>query len=309
MSVATPPPSRGLVPGFSALVVATFSLIVLGALVRANGAGLACPDWPLCAGELVPEFDLKVGFEWAHRALALGIVFGLGGLTVLCQRRGVLGRFQRLFLLAWLLLAVQIVLGGLTVILQLAPWTVTAHLLFGTGFCASLFWLLRDLAEGEVRRPRALLPPAVVALTAAALALLVLQLALGGMVSAHAAGLACAAFPTCDGELLAPTLSGPVGLHVIHRLNGYLIFFVLGALAIGARRTALAPLAWLAFHLAVLQIGVGALNVLLRLPVEVTGLHSALAAALALVTTGLAREAWYARSWRAEPAAAGVQAG
>ena len=49
----------------------TFCLIVVGALVRANDAGLACPDWPLCYGEFVPTFDLKVAFEWGHRVFAL----------------------------------------------------------------------------------------------------------------------------------------------------------------------------------------------------------------------------------------------
>jgi hypothetical protein len=43
---------------------------VLGALVRAHEAGLACPDWPLCFGELVPRFDLKVAFEYGHRVTA-----------------------------------------------------------------------------------------------------------------------------------------------------------------------------------------------------------------------------------------------
>ena len=43
---------------------------MLGALVRAHEAGLACPDWPLCFGEFVPAFDLRVGFEYSHRVLA-----------------------------------------------------------------------------------------------------------------------------------------------------------------------------------------------------------------------------------------------
>ncbi|MCP5116159.1 MAG: hypothetical protein GY953_35480, partial [bacterium] len=53
------PRLRVLGVGFALLLSATYCLIVLGALVRANGAGLACPDWPLCFGQVVPEFDLK----------------------------------------------------------------------------------------------------------------------------------------------------------------------------------------------------------------------------------------------------------
>lgn len=56
--------TRKIATGFVALVVLTECLIVLGALVRAHEAGLACPDWPLCFGEFVPAFDLRVAFEW-----------------------------------------------------------------------------------------------------------------------------------------------------------------------------------------------------------------------------------------------------
>ena len=55
---------------FLALTVATLGLVVLGALVRAHGAGLACPDWPLCFGNFVPAMDLRVAFEYSHRVLA-----------------------------------------------------------------------------------------------------------------------------------------------------------------------------------------------------------------------------------------------
>ena len=40
--------ARKLGRAFFALAALTYGLIVLGALVRAHGAGLACPDWPLC---------------------------------------------------------------------------------------------------------------------------------------------------------------------------------------------------------------------------------------------------------------------
>ena len=53
--------ARWLAWGFVALVALTTALIVLGALVRAHGAGLACPDWPQCFGVWIPHFDLQMG--------------------------------------------------------------------------------------------------------------------------------------------------------------------------------------------------------------------------------------------------------
>ena len=69
--------------GFAVLAALTFCLIVVGALVRANGAGLACPDWPLCFGEVIPQFDLKVAFEWGHRVFASFVSLGLLVLSVM----------------------------------------------------------------------------------------------------------------------------------------------------------------------------------------------------------------------------------
>ena len=73
-SVAQP---SGLARGFTGIAFLTFCLIVVGALVRANDAGLACPDWPLCHGKVVPTFDLKVGFEWGHRVFAFAIFWAI----------------------------------------------------------------------------------------------------------------------------------------------------------------------------------------------------------------------------------------
>lgn len=286
--------------GFAALAALAFALIVLGALVRAHGAGLACPDWPLCFGALVPRFDFRVALEWGHRLLAGGVALGLlGGSAYALRLPELRARIARSLAVAWLLLGVQVVLGGLTVLLGLAPWTVTLHLLFGNALCAALLWTSRDLfelAESE-RAPREVPGRGVVLLAFACALVLGVQLALGGLVASHYAGLACPSFPTCDGESFAPTLRGLVGLHVLHRLGAVALLIALGALVWGARHSPwLARLATSALRLVLLQVFLGVLNVWLRLPVEVTVLHSAVAAALVLVTTLLVREALRARA-------------
>ena len=287
------PRSTSLARGYVALVAATFALIVLGAVVRAKGAGLACPDWPLCFGELVPHFDLRVALEWGHRVLAGAIALGLGLLSVpVLVDSGLRERVARPLALAWGLLLVQIVLGGLTVLLRLAPWTVTAHLAVGSAFCATLLWVARDLAEEapapESRRP---LPAGVGVLVVGVALALALQIVLGGLVSSHAAGLACAHFPTCDGRAWVPTLGGLVGLHVLHRLGAYAVGVGFVALALTTRRLGrVGALSRVGLRLVIVQIAVGAANVVSRLPVEMTALHSAMAAGLVLVTTLLVRD-------------------
>src|SRR5262245_51922878 len=102
--------------GFALLAALTWALIVLGALVRAHGAGLACPDWPLCFGEFVPQMDLHVGFEWSHRVVAGSVALCFAALAALTWRSTRAGDpVRRPLALAAALLAVQILLGALTV--------------------------------------------------------------------------------------------------------------------------------------------------------------------------------------------------
>jgi heme A synthase len=281
-----------------ALVAATTGLIVLGALVRAHGAGLACPDWPLCFGELVPRFDFHVAFEYAHRVVAGSVTLLFAGLAVATLRdRELRPRVARPLSVGAALLAVQIVLGGLTVLHLLAYWTVTAHLLVGNAFNATLLWValaLRDAPRGDA-------PPSDTSRSALGgarravgwcLALLALQLALGGLVSSTFAGMSCPEWPACSGGVWFPAWRGSVGIHLAHRWNAYLL---VGALCAAAWATRAVPgvgrLVALAAALCLVQAGVGVANVLLAIPVEVTALHSLLAALLVLALTAALRAA------------------
>ncbi len=53
------------------LIFLVVDLMVLGAAVRAFDAGLTCPDWPLCFGNVVPAFHWGVYFEFIHRSRTL----------------------------------------------------------------------------------------------------------------------------------------------------------------------------------------------------------------------------------------------
>jgi len=284
--------------GFFVLAGVTYVLIVLGALVRAHGAGLSCPDWPLCFGEVIPRFDFKIAFEWSHRVLAgsVGLVYlALGALTLRLPELGI--RMRAGLLVAGLLLAAQVVLGGLTVLELLASWTVTSHLVTGNAFALAVVLLGRRLVRLSSGDPA----PAAAdsgqrAIVSLAGALLAAQIVLGGLVSSNYAGLVCPDWPTCMNGEFVPTWTGIQGLHVFHRFVGYSVVLAIAAAAWlarshpGSRR-------WLALAaiFALAQVGVGIANVLLRLPVEITALHSALAAGLVCSVGVSVREVWRGR--------------
>ena len=272
--------SPALARGFGLLVVATTGLIVLGALVRAHEAGLACPDWPLCFGEVVPQFDLQIAFEWSHRAIAGTISLVFLGLAIATLRHPAGERARPYVLAAGALLTLQVVLGALTVWHLLAAWTVTSHLVVGNSFNVSLLLVALTLS-GRRETPPVTTPVRVLLVTTAVL--LATQIVLGGLVSSTFAGMACPEWPTCNGGHWFPSWSGSVGLHSFHRLNGYALWVALAAAALATRAIPrIRLLTGASFVLGTLQVVVGISNVLLGIPVEVTGLHSLLAALLIL---------------------------
>ncbi len=267
-----------LVSAFWAIGAATLLLMAFGATVRVHGAGLACPDWPLCFGQLVPQMDFRIFLEWGHRLVAglISVVFLVAGVLVLRdpRRRALAGG---LVIAAAVTLLAQIVLGGLTVLHLLAQWTVTSHLLAANVFLAFVLLIGRRLRQGG----RAALGPGPVAVRVStgllAFATLV-QLVLGGVVSSSYAGLVCTEWPTCFGGVWFPTFAGLIGLQVLHRLGAYAVVLIaIANAALVWNDTALRRPAALFLVLVVVQVVLGVANVILSLPVELAVLHSLVA--------------------------------
>jgi cytochrome c oxidase assembly protein subunit 15 len=293
--------ARRLAIGFAVLAGLTYALIVRGALVRANHAGLACPDWPLCFGQVIPEFNMRIAFEWGHRVMAGSIALVFATLAALTLRDAALrAHLRRLLALTAALLALQIVLGGLTVLQLLAAWTVTAHLIVGNSFALGLAFCaarLFDLSANEVPEPRPVTPSMRWLVTCCA-GMLMLQMVLGGLVSSSYAGLLCDEWPTCEGGVWVPSLQGGQGLHLLHRFNAYGLTFALFGLFLASRidpaeiGSPLRRRVAITFALVLAQIFVGVADVLMRLAPEITGLHSGLAALLCLAVALSMREVW-----------------
>ena len=117
------------------LVIGLLALTTLGGVVRVTDSGLACPDWPGCYGAVFPSGDFgehsayQVWLEWTHRLVAMLIGFVILGWAFWTLRRW--RTRQRVWVpaaAAVALLAVQVMLGALTVTEQLEDEIVTSHL-------------------------------------------------------------------------------------------------------------------------------------------------------------------------------------
>jgi len=270
--------------GFATTLL-TFALIVIGSVVRTTGSGLACPDWPLCQGRLIPPLQFNVMIEWTHRLVALLVSLAMAALAILTFARAELrARLGGFMVLALCLLALQILLGALTVWKLLDPSVVSGHLAVALLIFATLLAYTRSAgiaAEADAVQPAAR-PAGLLPVFASATALTYLQAVLGGMVSTHHAGLACPDWPACFGEWFPP-LQGLVGLQMAHRYGAYLLtalVLVAAAVARSAADRRVRAAGPLALALVVGQVVLGVSNVYLRTPVWLSAAHLATATAL-----------------------------
>ena len=297
-----------------------FVVIVLGAYTRLADAGLGCPDWPGCYGQLlVPQDEAQVveksylaqralepekGWkEMIHRYFAgtLGLAILAIALWSWARRRR--DPAQPVWLPTFLLVLVifQAALGMWTVTLLLKPVIVMAHLLGGFATLSLLVLLALRTAGGA---PRTDSPGQWRLAGAAGIVVLVAQIALGGWTSSNYAALACVDFPTCQGSWIPEmdfdeafvlwrglgvnyeygVLEHPArtAIHVSHRIGALVTFAYLAWLVFAVARStsALFGTALLIGGLLLLQVALGIGNVLLHLPLGVATAHNGVAALL-----------------------------
>jgi cytochrome c oxidase assembly protein subunit 15 len=207
-----------------------FFLIVLGATVRVTNSGLSCPDWPLCYGEVIPNFNFRIFLEWFHRVIAGGLgLCALGASLYIWIKKEMPASAKKLAVVSMLIFLVQAWLGGQTVIQLLRTEIVTAHLMGGY-----LLFTVNLLIYFRLKRAQINLEPSPFKRLFLLLWLVAFgQAILGALVSSHYGGLACGnEFPMCNGSWI-PKLEGVVAIHFVHRWNAIgLAVLVLMSLAV-----------------------------------------------------------------------------
>lgn len=312
----------------------TFDLIVFGAFTRLTDSGLGCPDWPGCyakanpfmaAGDIRnaeaampfgPVTMNKAWIEMIHRYLAMAVGLLIVAMLIISVRRVIASRHAvpadrrlpaRPGVAASLLglVVVQGAFGAWTVTQKLQPIFVTMHLLLGMALLGSLVWHASLLERSGSAPPRgasgaSLTAPRALALLA--LAVLLIQIALGGWVSANYAVLACNDFPTCQGAWVPPmdfaqgfdpwrhlgrtadggslSLAALTSIQWLHRTFAWLVFTIGAVLAWQLRRAGIVRPAIALAALLGAQFATGLVSVIFSWPLVAAVLHNAGAAAL-----------------------------
>jgi heme A synthase len=238
-------------------------------------------DWPFCYGQVGPIDHFHTLLEQVHRYLATVVSAGVVAVALQAWRLRP-SRAFRPALSAVVIVAVEIVLGAVTVVTHNAPVTVALHLavalllLAATTVTAMASWGASRPSAHEPRRPALLASSAVVATF--------VLLVSGSIVVDGNASAACATWPWCSPH--RGVTDRLVAIVLVHRGVAFVAVGLLVALAVVAllRRQGRAPgavaLAWSLLGLCAAEVAAGAVTAELSAPPAAQEVHLGLAAAI-----------------------------
>jgi heme A synthase len=265
----------------------TYFLVVVGGTVRVNNAGLSCPDWPLCYGNIFSMESLGALLEEFHRynaSIVSTLVIALAVSIFLWARQN--KRLLIASITSVALLIPQIILGGLTVLWKLDGVILTLHLATGEAFLAAVLFTAvltgkkaADASAAE-ERDRRFAQLAFINAT-----LVYLLLLTGSYVFNSGASLACPGWPLCGNAPEWAVRYHLSDINLLHRGMAILVGLVMIWTLFSAwRRRKIArdqaSVALAAGMIFLVQSGVGGLVVLWKKPIYIADLHLALATAV-----------------------------
>ncbi len=291
-------------------VIATFILIIWGAVVHNTESSLACPDWPLCYNQLFPKMEGSILIEHGHRLLATLV----GCLTIALvylssterKKSEAHNHVFKMSCFALFLVIAQGALGGITVIYRLPTIVSTSHLGLSLIFFSTLIYInhkstaasdrFKFLSEETKKHIKENWKPVTRHGVVLALAMLYLQILLGAFMRHAGAGAACGigqsnALMCRDFETLGLTFwphLPQAQLHIVHRMYAVVVFFVVSLFAIRSSNffkssKKMKVMGLLPFYFIAFQVFIGIMTVAFNLSVVPTTLHLA-GAALSLGT-------------------------
>lgn len=311
------------------LIALVFAMVLVGGATRLTESGLSITEWQPVGGAIPPlgasawqeafdlyrqspqyellnsgmslaDFQRIYWWEWAHRELGrlIGLVY-IAGFLWLALRRAVPPRTLLIFAGMGLLLGTQGLAGWIMVasglqpgMTAVAPVKLTLHLMLACLFFASLVTMFVRLGSAAPER----VSSKATVWGWLLLALAFVQIALGGLVAGHDAGLTYNTWPLMDGRFVPSGLArlDPRWLNLVdnvttiqfdHRIGAYVLAAAILAYVIAARREG-AQVRGRARLMAVLvlaQVALGIATLVQMVPIGLALAHQGMALILLLV--------------------------
>lgn len=208
------------------LLLFIFAQISLGSAVRLTGSGLSCPDWPLCYGLWFPDQDklsmisdvnyeyYQVMLEWVHRFNAAVFITPLAFLVFYLGLKTNNNRIVLWIML--LILGLQGLMGGFTVLDRNSPWSVAVHL----GLALILMFIVLKIFSATLKINLNLdifNYKRKIFILFSTLIIVFFTMLMGAIVSKSGSSLACDIWPKCSNDGISILQYNKL-VHIIHRL-------------------------------------------------------------------------------------------